>query len=188
MSGAPSTIGAPVTAELVPRRNAWRRLTRVAGLTAFVAAAALLLFLRPTMFGGSHGYISVAGESMEPKLHHGDLVVTKRQDSYGRGDVVAFRIPEGDAGEGKLVIHRIVGGSAGAGYMTQGDNRDRPDLWRPRPADVEGKLRVHVAGSGSLLLRLRSPLGLALAVSVLSFIIIAFPGRGRDEEAEQAPA
>ena len=41
-------------------------------------------------------------ESMEPSLKNGDLVLALKNTSYAAGDVVAYRIPEGEPGAGAL--------------------------------------------------------------------------------------
>ena len=59
---------------------------------------------------------------MQPTLYEGDLAVVRQQSSYEEGDIVAFRVPEGEDGEGAIIIHRIVGGDAENGFILQGDN------------------------------------------------------------------
>src|ERR687892_63615 len=98
----------------------------------FALIASWFVFLGPQFLGGPIAYVLVSGESMEPTLIHNDFVIARRQDTYQTGDVVVYRIPEGETGAGGLVIHRIIGGSAEDGYILQGDNRTTPDLWRPR--------------------------------------------------------
>jgi hypothetical protein len=90
-------------------------------------------------------------------MKSGDLVVVKRQPDYSTGDVVAFRVPEGDVGGGQQVIHRIIGGSAREGFVLQGDNRSAPDVWRPKPDDVVGSEWVRIPHAGTLLLFVRNP-------------------------------
>ena len=113
---------------------------------------------------------------MEPALHGGDLVLARRQDTYHLGDIVAFRT------EGGNVIHRIVGGSAEEGFMTQGDNRDGFDQWRPRPKDILGKMWFRIPGGGRVVVLLRSPMVLAaLAGSAAAFLVL------RGEKKTKAP-
>jgi signal peptidase I len=116
--------------------------------------------------------VIVSGESMEPALEAGDLVVTVRRRGYDVGDVIAYRIPDGEPGAGVLVIHRIVGGSAGAGYITQGDNREGRDPWRPRPHDVVGTEAVSVPRVGLGLAHVRTPLGLAALAGVVAGLLV----------------
>ena len=146
----------------------WPRLSRLLGfLAALAAVVAWTVLLRPQFLGGPVAYNLVSGSSMEPALHGGDLVLARRQDTYHLGDIVAFRTEGGD------VIHRIVGGSAQGGFITQGDNRDGFDHWRPRPKDIFGKKWLRIPGGGHVVVFLRSPIVLAaLAGSTAAFLVL----------------
>jgi signal peptidase len=151
------------------------RLGRARGLG--LAAAALLAALwivvgRPASLGGPATYVIVAGKSMEPSLHTGDLVVALRAKSYRSGDVVVFRVPPGEAGAGTPVIHRIVGGS-GRGYFVRGDNRRFRDPWRPAASKLEGKSVLTIPRVGYLLVLLRTPILLAGLAGFLAFLLIS---------------
>lgn len=150
-----------------------RRMMRTAGTLALLAVAvACALLVWPGFLRGGTAYVIVSGESMEPALSAGDLVVTVRHGSYDTGDVVAYRIPRGEPGAGVLVIHRIVGGSATSGYIMQGDNRDGRDPWRPRPRDVVGAEGLSVPRVGLALAYLRTPLGLAALAGIVTALLI----------------
>ena len=146
-------------------------------LLALASAAFILAWfflLRPDFLGGPASYVIVSGESMEPGLQSGDLVVARRQADYHPGDVVAFGV-----GGGK-VIHRIVGGSAGEGFVMQGDNNQGRDPWRPRGDDILGKMWFSVPGAGRLLAALQSPvLSAGLASSVAVFLVLMGPEKGK---------
>lgn len=149
------------------------------GTLAFLAGAVVwLLLLRPLALGGPASYVLVSGSSMEPSLHTGDLVIAVRQADYGLGDVVVFRA------DGGLVVHRIIGGDAD-GFSVRGDNRDGPDVWRPRPGTILGVVRVHVPAVGRVLAIVRQPLVLgALAGGLAAFAVLGgSPRRGRIEMA-----
>jgi signal peptidase len=159
---------------------ALRRVLGILGTVATVAlAAGWFVALRPTFLGGATSYVLVSGASMEPEMRTGDLSLVRRQDTYRRGDVIAFEVPRGEPGAGALVIHRIVGGSASAGFVVRGDNRERPDLWRPRPSDIRGVQVAHLPGVGRAFALLRSPLGMATAAGLLTFFWIGGDGRRR---------
>ncbi len=145
----PSTTVAPApdgggTNRRPSLRDRTFRLRRTAAdilVFALIAVAAFVIW--PVRLGGATSYIIIKGTSMEPKFHTGDLAVLRSQDSYRKGDIVAYRIPAGGAGAGHLVIHRIIGRSHG-GYLMQGDNRTTPDTWYPKASDVLGKFRLLV--------------------------------------------
>ena len=158
-----------------PAASRFRRwISLLSWLVALALVVGWIAFLRPAGMGGPAGYVIVSGESMEPLLQTGDLAIVTQQDNYSPGDVVAYRIPAGDVGGGMLVIHRVIGGSAEDGLILQGDNRDTPDMWRPRAGDVVGALRVYIPHAGTALFLLRTPLVIAGAAGFLGFWAVAF--------------
>ena len=112
----------------------------ITGIVALVLAAAALW---PVQFGGSSSVIIVHGVSMQPTLDSGDVVVLRTASSYHVGDIVAYRVPAGNAGAGNLIIHRIVGVSA-RGFVMRGDHRSTSDAWFPTAHDIVGRVVVHV--------------------------------------------
>lgn len=156
---------------------------------ALVALSAVWWFvLGPSFLGGPASYIIVAGESMEPALHSGDLAVLRQQDGYGAGDIVAFRVPEGEPGEGASVIHRIVGGTAEEGFVTQGDNKNGDDPWRPKPEHITGKMWFSIPGGGNFLLRLRQPMILGLLAGGLGMLMVLGGEQKTKRPPEPSPA
>ena len=116
----------------------------VRGLTGVVALLAVLGVLAlcwPARLGGSTSYVMVSGDSMEPTMHTGDLAVLRQQRAYRPGDIVAFRVPDGEVGEGHVVIHRIHAGDE-RGYVLRGDNKRHPDPWRPARDDILGRREI----------------------------------------------
>lgn len=147
-------------------------------LTAGIFAAWYLM-LGPAVIGGPATYVVVDGTSMEPALVDGDLAIVRRSETYVVGDVIAFRLPDGDQEAHGLVIHRIVGGSARDGFVTQGDNRSDQDPWRPRPDDIVGSVWITATGAGAYLAMLRDPLVMApLAAGVTVFLVLLGGGSG----------
>jgi signal peptidase I len=170
-----TVIPAPSTAE--------RRWTGWALTGAWAAALLALAWLVwPTTLGGRTSVTIVSGSSMEPTYHTGDLALVRRTDEIAVGDVIVYAVPAGEPGEGRHVIHRVVGGSAADGWITRGDNRDRPDIWRPRTTDIVGTVRALVPQGGTWVLRALSPAGLGIAVTIL-FTWVFWP---RDENDERA--
>jgi signal peptidase len=149
----------------LPRRlPAWlsfsRRLLSVAAQLGMVGF--LLWFGLPQSLGGRAGWVVVSGTSMLPHMHTGDLALVERQSSYHVGEVVAYRVPKGQAGAGFEVIHRIVGGNARTGWIMQGDNRTLPDLWHPKNSDIVGARLLLIPKAFLLLRFLHTPLLLGL--------------------------
>jgi len=153
-------------------------------LITIAAVLGWIFLLRPQNLGGPAAYVLVSGESMEPTYETGDFVVAREADSYEIGDVIVYRVPEGNAGAGRLIVHRVIDGDLESGFTTQGDNRDTPDQWRPTEKDVVGKLWFHIPDAASVLPYLRSPVVLAGFFGVLTFLFIVFKDEDEMEEAE----
>lgn len=152
------------------------------GLIGLLIVGSWFALLAPRSIGGPAGYVLVSGESMEPTMHTGDLVITRKESRYAVGDTIAYRVPKGEPGAGAQVIHRIVGGSAEAGYVTRGDNNDKDDLWYPKPGDIVGKRYVLVPKAGTLVAKLRSPIGLAAIAAGLAMWAVLGTGGKKDEK------
>ena len=152
-----------------------RRAARILELTAGVAlAAAWALTLRPTSLGGPATYVVVRGDSMLPDYHSGDLVVLRAASGYSAGDVVGYRVPDGEIGAGHVVLYRIVAGDGAGGFTVEGDNNPAPDPWQPRNRDVAGKLWVLVPGLGRAIELAHQPaIAGAIAVSLLVMFMLA---------------
>lgn len=143
-------------------------------LAALVLSAGWFMLLRPAFLGGPITYVSVTGDSMEPTLRGGDLVVARVQSTYGQGDIVAFRAAGHVGGRSAVVIHRIVGGSPQEGFLTEGDNNEGRDPWRVSEGDILGEMWFSVPRAGRLLAVLQSPLLLAgLASGVAVFLVLS---------------
>ncbi len=145
---------------------------RLALVGTFLLVAGWFVALRPTLLGGSTTYLLVSGQSMEPTIHAGSLVVLRRTSGYRSGEVIAYRIPDGHPASGLNVIHRIIGGSGEAGFIMRGDNAVGSDLWRPRKADVLGTPALIIPGAVPVVLFLRSPIVVASLAAALSVYFI----------------
>jgi signal peptidase len=153
---------------------------RAVGLLVVAAVAVgWFVLLRPVALGGPATYLVVSGDSMEPSLHGGDFVIVRSDAPYGVGDVVAFRVPDGDPGAGSLVIHRIVGGDGRQGFVMQGDNKNAADPWRPASTEILGRRWIAVPGSGRLLLAAKSPIVLAALLGASAGLLVLASGSGK---------
>jgi signal peptidase len=154
-----------------------RTVTRAAIWLALLGLlAGWFLLLRPTLLGGPASYVIVYGQSMEPTLHSSDLAILQKRSDYGPGDIVAYRVPEDELGAGGMIIHRIVGGNAEEGYIVQGDNKERPDFWRPTDDDILGRMWFNIPGGGHFLAFLRQPLMLGSVVGGLGMLSVLSGG------------
>lgn len=165
-----------------PAAETWlvRRLNPTAfAQTMLVICLALVLW--PATFGGRFGIVMVAGTSMEPTYVLGDAVITWQQP-VEIGDVILYRVPEGDFGAGNPVIHRVVGGSR-SGWVTQGDNSKAPDEWVPANSEVLGVARFHIPFGGRVLAVMRSWLFIALMGGVATGLLL-WPDARDDEQVD----
>lgn len=164
----------PEAPELDPADRRVARLRSLASWAVLIACIGLwAVTLRPTTLNGPASFVGVDGISMEPTFSEGDLVVVRDQHTYVVGDVVAYRIPEGEPGAGHQVIHRIVGGNGTTGYTTQGDHNGYTDVWHPVDDDVIGKVWIEVPNAAAWLSRASQPGTLALLVGAGAFVALA---------------
>lgn len=174
---------------LVARSSRFAQLRAAFERTNKVAAIALAVFvclfwaqyLRPQAFGGSAAYVLVSGKSMLPRYHTGDLVLVEKHSSYHVGQLIAYRVPKGDAMAGAQVIHRIIGGNATKGFIVQGDNRTAPDVWRPKPGDIVGAKALRIPNAVLILQFLRSPIFLGLLAACFVFVRVLASGGDETE-------
>lgn len=142
--------------------------------------------LRPTSLGGPATYVVVRGDSMLPTFHSGDLVILHASAAYGSGDIVGYRVPDGEVGEGHLVVHRIVSGDGQGGFTLLGDNNPAPDPWRPSSGDVAGQAWLLLPGVGRVVALVQQPaVAGALAASLVVMLGLLWQpsrrGRRRDD-------
>ena len=123
-----------------------RTLVRRAGAIVGVVVVLASGLLWGATATGQVAYVSTRGSSMEPQLSQGDLAVVRPADSYGVGDVVAYRSELLDT----VVLHRIVE-RTDEGYVLQGDNNDFLDADHPSDADVIGVLWTSIPEAGHAL-------------------------------------
>ncbi len=171
--------------EVIHKRNALFNRHHLYTVAQVGVVLAWFVFLRPAALGGPASYVIVSGSSMEPTLSGGDFVLALQQDDYRIGDLVAFRVPAGEPGEGAAVIHRIVGRQA-EGFVTQGDNSDRPDTWHPGAQDILGRMRFSLPGGGRWVEGLRRPVVLGAIAGILGMSFVLVGGKPRRQEGRPA--
>jgi len=158
--------------------NRYLRSDSVLGLLRSSASLVLVLgvgaLLWPASLGGQVEYVLVSGESMEPGMHTGDLVIVHERDRY-------------EVGAGSVVIHRVTA-TGPDGYTTQGDNRDASDTWHPVDEDVVGSRWVLIPRLGTVFARLRNPVPLGMAAAALTFVLVALPAKRETRESRETVA
>ena len=149
------------------------------GTLRIVLTGTLWIVLAPTEFGGQATYVIINGDSMQPGLHEGDLVILRQADSFVVGDIAAYRSPDVGA-----VIHRIIDRS-GERYIFQGDNNAWVDSYQPTEADLFGKYWVYIPGAGKVLANLRTPWVMALFAAVMGVAIVTPVSVGQVRKSRQ---
>lgn len=123
-----------------------------------MVAIALLWLFAPTTLGGNFAYVTITGNSMEPLLETGDLVLLRQSSDYDVGEAVAYRHPQIGT-----VLHRIVEDD-GQRFTLRGDNRAGEDTFQPAPTDVIGSEWLVVPNGGRVIKELQQPRNLGLLV------------------------
>jgi signal peptidase I len=119
----------------------------------------------PAQLGGGADYVTTFGNSMEPSIHAGDLIITRAADSYGPGDAVAYLSDDLRT----VVLHRIVSVQNGR-FTLQGDNNSWLDPGTPTQERFVGKMWMLVPQGGVWLQRLTS-LPVLVGIAVLLVLL-----------------
>jgi len=152
-------------------------------ITMIVITWLVWTWVWPSALGGHTSWVLVAGHSMEPTFHTGDLVLAQPQDNYKIGDVVVYRVPQEEA-KGSQIVHRIVREEDGH-WITRGDNRDTEDPWKLTDDDIVGRKVLLIPKFGVATASLRLPLVLGLLAAGAA-IYLLWPLLKEDEDVEAA--
>ena len=159
---------------------------RAAGLTRPVfrlagwAMVAVLVYLAwPAQLGGHLSLVVVSGHSMDGTYRSGDLLMAWPHADYNVGEIVVYKVPDGEPASGLRVVHRIIEKKDGH-FTSQGDNRTTPDFWRPTVDNVVGHPFLRIRAGGVALKWLLSPIALALVCGVCVYWAVV----GKNDEAE----
>ncbi len=150
-----------------------RRLLSNAGV--LVLLGLWFVTLAPTFLHGPAAYVEVSGHSMDGTYKTGDLILTRKHDTYARGDIVVFTTDTGGQ-----VVHRIIGGDGVRGYTTQGDNNPDPDPWHPTDDEVVGKAWHRFEQKAWILHLPRQPWFAGLAAGLLTAVVLGFDSGSKD--------
>lgn len=146
----------------------------------------VVVALWPAAWGGLTGITIVNGQSMDSVYKTNDVVLTLRQSSYGVGDAISYKVPEGQDGAGTRVIHRVVAvDNSGAEpvFTSQGGNSSSVDPWTITTDDVAGKATLRVPGAAFGGLN-----GMLLgAVAASGCFVVVWPTRSRTSTSARKP-
>lgn len=134
------------------------------------------------MFAG-HAYLIVTSDSMHPTINRGDMIIVRKTNNYGRGDIVTFM----DGNE--IVTHRIIFFydpeteennvlEYTGWFRTQGDYANaHGDELDPRPLSEEniyGEVVFTIPKMGLVFNWFTNQFGWIYAVSLLAVVIAGF--------------
>lgn len=123
----------------------------------------------------------VKGESMEPALRAGDVVLIKRvaPSQIREGDIITYDIPDAagidSATAPSGILHRVVGSKLKEGQrvlVTRGDNGEI-DPWPVLPSAIQGKLELRIPWVGRPVLLATSARGI-LFISIAALLSIIY--------------
>jgi signal peptidase I len=163
----------------------WGRVLRIAGARAVLALVASLVLwsLLPAVLGWTPRVI-LSG-SMEPRIHVGDVVVTRDVNAANlvKGQVITVADPDHP---GKTRTHRVVRLEDNGTLTLKGDANQRADSSRVSLDAVQGVgvLRVAFIGRPVYWVAEGNWLALGVTAGLLGLCVIcAFPGQRKHEDA-----
>lgn len=156
--------------------------TRVLIESVSAALGLALLGIVALTLTGSVAWVITTGDSMEPGFRSGDVAVVRPAADYAVGDVIAYH--NGDLQQ--IVLHRVIDEVDGL-LVTQGDNNEWVDSYRPRPDEVLGTLRLHMPGLGRVLRMLFEP-AFTAALVFAGTVLLLSRGSRQPTGAADAPA
>ncbi|MFC2011803.1 signal peptidase I [Chloroflexota bacterium] len=128
---------------------------------------------------GALPFLPVFGNSMEPELQAGNLILLEETSPYDVevGDIIAFSIPEmvrDYYNYPPVIAHRVVAVYDPEGaikFRTKGDNTGE-DPFTVRPEDLMGKVTKQIPYIGFPLLFFQSQQGLIFVITFLSLLAL----------------
>jgi len=130
----------------------------------FLLFVVVAVYFWPASLYGDSDYILLFGESMQPTIQPGSLVIVKSLPSYDNGDIVAF-VNSG----GINIVHRIIEVTQD-GYVTQGDNNSYEDA--PIIHEViKGKVALVIPYMAYVGLFMQTPIGIAM-IAIMTIVML----------------
>ena len=139
-------------------RSRWLR-----ALGLIVLGVLTWFMFAPAAVGGPVTYLVTHGNSMEPRVVQGDLVVVRSSGRYAVGDAVAYYSDQLRV----IAFHRIAAISPEGRYTFKGDNNSWLDPDKPTVEALFGKEWLHIPRGGIWLRRIANPVNLGALVFML---------------------
>ena len=131
-----------------------------------------LVYKKYDVFG--HRFYLIMSGSMEPTIYVSDAVITKEQDTYVEGDIIAFNYG------GAPTVHRIVKvytENDSKMYQTKGDNNNTEDKGLQKHEDVYGKVMYRIPKIGDAILFIQRNIIIILILIIGVAIIVSLVRR-----------
>ena len=148
-------------------------------LGIFIIIFLILILVRALVYKkydvfGYRFYLIMSG-SMEPTIKVSDAVVTKEQDDFKEGDIIAFDY------QGAITVHRIIKTytqeNAESLYQTKGDNNNGPDRGLVEKTQIKGKVIFKIPKVGDAIIFLQRNIVIILILIVGVVLIITLVRR-----------
>jgi len=143
-----------------------RGRTLLVTLSVVVTTGCALLLVGPRALGGPTSILAVSGNSMEPRIEAGDLILVRAGGPYHVGQIVAYHNIPASA----TFLHRIVA-LRGTGFAMKGDHNGWIDPGTAQPEQVVGRLWIRIPGAGWAFRWVATPLHGALLAAAAAFLI-----------------
>ena len=163
-----------------PNPGSRATLRRLVDLACLAAIAVTAWLLWPASLGGDTRLIAVEGASMEPIYQLGDVVIARENPNAEVGDVIVFRIPEGQPAAGLLIIHRIIAMWPDGTYKTQGDNRTTPDPFHIASNDIVGTPVLTLPRFGRFIGLASSPVVIGVCTGLIATLML-WPTKAKNQ-------
>ncbi len=159
-----------------------RKKLRFVGQIAFgIVLAVTVVLAWPAAWGGFFTFGIVSGTSMLPQLLPGDLVVAVKNQSnaYSLGDTILYNVNyQGTSGR---IVHTIVGQNPDGTYITQGVNKQDPDIWPVIPSDIRGRVVLSISNGQAVVDVIKNPNFIPVAFGIY-LVWMFWPRRKPDSE------
>ena len=123
---------------------------------------------------GNTSYIMLIGNSMHPTIESGTFIISRPEQQYFLGDIIAF-VNEDD----RNVVHRIVK-QTDEGFITKGDNNPRIDPKVVPLENVVGRALFVIPYIGFTSMFLQTSVGMSIfGIFVLAMFVKAKPNKNK---------
>lgn len=126
----------------------------------------LVVLFAPIQLGGATTYAIIDGNSMEPMLKEGDLVVLRSSTSLSVDDIALYSHPEIGP-----IIHRIISTEENR-FVFKGDNNDWTDSHEATQEEILGKYWFSLPKVGIVLSWLHTAVGISVASALAAGLVI----------------